>query len=126
MSYKGKIDEMRNELRVMYKVIPEATAGFGVLSKAVKENGPLDVKQKEFIALGMALVLRCEPCINFHVEALMKAGGTREELGDYYQSYLRMSSEEAADAFKEVYRGDKDEKPYAHPYYWAAFTYTGA
>lgn len=90
MSYKGKIDEMRNELRVMYKAIPEATAGFGVLSKAVKDNGPLDVKQKEFIALGMALVLRCEPCINFHVEALMKAGGTREELGDVLAMAIQM------------------------------------
>lgn len=90
MSYKAKITEMRNELRVMNKTIPEATAGFGVLSKAVKENGPLDVKQKEFIALGMAVVLRCEPCIMFHVEALMKAGGTREELGDVLAMAIQM------------------------------------
>lgn len=90
MSYIEKINDMRNELRAMNKAIPEATKGFGVLSKAVKENGPLDVKQKEFIALGMAVVLRCEPCIMFHVEALMKAGGTREELGDVLAMAIQM------------------------------------
>ena len=90
MSYKEKIGEMRNELRVMNKLIPDAMAGFGQLSKAVKEQGPLDVKQKEFVALGMAIVLRCEPRINFHVEALMKAGATREELGDVLAMAVQM------------------------------------
>ncbi|MBW0156707.1 carboxymuconolactone decarboxylase family protein [Sedimentimonas flavescens] len=91
MSYKAKLDDMRNELRVMYKTIPDATQGFGVLSKAVKDNGPLDLKTKEFIALGMAVVQRCEPCIMFHTEALMKAGGTREELGDVLAMAIQMA-----------------------------------
>lgn len=90
MSYSEKINEMRDELRELYKAAPDATKGFGGLSKAVKDNGPLDVKQKEFIALGMALVLRCEPCINFHVEALMKAGATREELADVLGMAIQM------------------------------------
>ncbi|WP_417808588.1 carboxymuconolactone decarboxylase family protein [Thioclava sp.] len=90
MSYKAKIDEMRNELRVMGKSIPETMSGFATLSKAVKENGPLDGKTKEFIALGMAVVLRCEPCIMFHTEALMKAGATREELSDVLAMAIQM------------------------------------
>lgn len=91
MSYKQKIDDMRSELRVMNKQIPDAMKGFATLSKAVKDNGPLSVKEKEYIALGMALALRCEPCINFHVEALMKAGGTREELGDVLAMAIQMA-----------------------------------
>lgn len=90
MSYKAKIDEMRAELRVMYKAIPEATAGFATLSKAVKENGPLSTKEKEYVALGIAISQRCEPCINFHVEALMKTGATREELGDVLAMSIQM------------------------------------
>ena len=90
MSYRKKIDAMRDELRVMYKAIPEATKGVGALSKAVKENGVLDERQKEWVALGMAIAQRCEPCINFHVEALMKAGGTREELGDVLAMAIQM------------------------------------
>jgi len=89
-TYADKITEMRRELRALNAAIPEATKGFGLLSKAVKDNGPLDVKQKEFIALGMSVVLRCEPCITFHVEALMKAGATREELGDVLAMAVQM------------------------------------
>ncbi len=91
MSYLEKISSMRTELRELNKTIPETTKEFGVLSKVVKENGPLSVKEKEFIALGMALATRCEPCINFHIEALMKAGGTREELGDVLGVAIQMS-----------------------------------
>lgn len=90
MSYKDKITEMRGELRTMNKLIPQTAAGFGELSKAVKENGPLGIKEKEFIALGMAIVLRCEPCIAFHVEALMKAGASRDELGDVLGMAIQM------------------------------------
>lgn len=90
MSYKEKMSAMRNELRVMNKLIPDAMGGFGQLSSAVKEKGVLEFKHKEMVALGMAIVLRCEPCITFHVEALMKSGATREELGDVLAMAVQM------------------------------------
>lgn len=90
MTYAEKIVEMRTELRALNAALPETAKGFGLLSKAVKDNGPLDTKQKEFIALGMSVVLRCEPCIAFHTEALMKAGATREELTDVLAMAIQM------------------------------------
>ena len=90
MSYLDAINETRAELRELYKAVPEATQGFSALSKAVKDNGPLSVKEKEYVALGMAVALRCAPCINFHVEALMKAGATRAELGDVLAMAIQM------------------------------------
>ena len=81
MSYRDKIDGMRGELRALYKAIPEATGGFNALSAAVKGHAPLPLKEKEYVALGIAIAQGCEPCISFHVEALMKAGATRDELG---------------------------------------------
>lgn len=67
--------------------------GFATLSKAARNSGPLGgqgswgsrklgVKEKEYIALAISIALRCEPCILFHVEALVRAGASREELGD--------------------------------------------
>ncbi len=90
MSYKASIDAMRAELRVMNKLIPAQMQGFNALSKAAKENGPLGAKEKEIAALAIAVTQRCEPCINFHVEALMKAGATREELGDVLAMCIQM------------------------------------
>ena len=89
-NYASKITDMRRELRALNALVPEVAKGFGALSKGVKEAGPLGVKEKEFIALGMSVILRCEPCINFHVEALRKAGATREELGDVLAMAIQM------------------------------------
>lgn len=53
---------------------------------------------------------------------------TAEEIGNYYQQYLipRMSIDEASQAFIAVMmRVAPHEKPYAHPFYWGAFTYNG-
>ena len=52
---------------------------------------------------------------------------TRDEIGKYYQSHLRMTNEQANEGYTEITtRGAPNEKPYAHPFYWAAFTFTGA
>lgn len=89
-SYTDRISDMRKELRALNALVPEAAKGFGALSKGVKDNGPLGVKEKEYVALGMSVILPCEPCINFHVEALMKAGASREELGDVLAMAIQM------------------------------------
>ncbi|PKP74381.1 MAG: carboxymuconolactone decarboxylase family protein [Alphaproteobacteria bacterium HGW-Alphaproteobacteria-6] len=90
MGYGDKIGTMRGELRALYQAAPAATTGFSALTKGVMDSGPLGRKEKEFIALGMALALRCEPCINFHVEALIKAGASREELVDVLGVAIQM------------------------------------
>lgn len=90
MSYKDEIHEMRTELKALYKAIPGATKGFAELSKAAKEEGVLEHKHREYVAVGIAVAQRCQPCINFHVEALMKAGGTRQELSDVLAMALQM------------------------------------
>lgn len=90
MSWNETLNSTRNRLRVLYKSIPEVTKGFGALSKAVKEGGVLDFKTKEFIALGIAVAIRCEACIALHVEALVKARCTREELADVLGMSVQM------------------------------------
>lgn len=90
MSYKAKSAEMRAELRVMNKLIPETASGFGVLSKAAKEEGSLSVKEREYVALAIAISQRCEPCISFHIEALLKTGATREDLSSVLAMCIQM------------------------------------
>ncbi|KAF5416785.1 MAG: hypothetical protein C5S48_01885 [Candidatus Methanogaster sp.] len=50
-------------------------------------------------------------------------GATRRELGETYKSIERMSQYEAH--CELVMGGDPGDKPYANPYYWAAFTFAG-
>jgi AhpD family alkylhydroperoxidase len=90
MSWKDKIAETRNGLRNFNGANPEVMRGFGALGKAVKEGGVLEFKVKEFIALGIAVADRCDACIGLHVEALVKAGATREEVADVLGMCIQM------------------------------------
>jgi len=90
MTYREKIAGMRAELRVLNRTLPETAKAFAALSAAAKDSPAVPVKEKEFVALGIAVAQRCEPCINFHVEALMRAGASRAELGDVLAVSVQM------------------------------------
>lgn len=90
MSYSDDINSIRDELRALNKLIPETTKSFGDLSKTVKDSGTISLKEKEFVALGIAVAQRCMPCISFHVKALIKVGATRDELGDVLSMAIQM------------------------------------
>jgi AhpD family alkylhydroperoxidase len=59
---------------------PELTRGFGTFYQALMKDGALSVREKELIAFGIGLALRCTPCINLHVQGCLKAGATREQI----------------------------------------------
>jgi len=62
--------------------LPGPMGGFGNLHKAATANGTLNAKSKELIALGIAVAIRCESCIAFHVHDALAAGATRAEVLD--------------------------------------------
>jgi len=90
MSWQDKLTGTRDQLRGLNKTIPDTTRAFGALGKAVKDGGTLEFKTKEFVALGIAVGMRCEPCIVLHCEALIKAGATREEVADVLSMAIQM------------------------------------
>lgn len=65
---------------VLAKENPLIAQGFQSLHKGATEKNALDVKQKELIALGIAISVRCEGCISCHVKASVDAGATQEEI----------------------------------------------
>lgn len=62
--------------------IPETMKGFGALHQASLKSGALDSKTKELIALGIAITVRCDGCISFHVHDAMQAGASKEEIAE--------------------------------------------
>lgn len=90
MTWANKLTDTRKGLRNLHGAIPETARAFGGLGKAAKEGGVLEYKTKEFIALGISVADRCEPCISLHIEALIKIGATREEVGDVLGMCIQM------------------------------------
>jgi AhpD family alkylhydroperoxidase len=84
------LSDARNRARALNKALPETMTGFAQLSKAAKSGPALSEKEKEYVALGIAIAVRCEDCILFHVEALRKAGATREELAEVLGMAVQM------------------------------------
>lgn len=62
------------------EAVPELLKGFGGLHQAAMKDGALDARQKELIALGIGLAVRCENCIYSHIRAAVKAGATAEQV----------------------------------------------
>lgn len=90
MSYKQDTADLRTELRALHKLNPETAKGFAALSAGAMADGTLDKKTREYVAIAIAVSQRCQPCINLHVEALMRAGCTREELGSVLAMCVQM------------------------------------
>lgn len=67
-------------LKVLRKDIGDTMQGFTALAQAVSKDGVLDKKTKELIALAIGVSTRCDGCIGFHTEALVKLGASKEEI----------------------------------------------
>ncbi len=61
---------------------PGVMKAFGELGRAATAPGVLDTKTKELIALALGVAARCDACIGFHTQALVKLGATRQELDE--------------------------------------------
>jgi AhpD family alkylhydroperoxidase len=78
-SYPDITKRISSNMKVLRKDITETMQGFSALAMAATKDGALDKKTKEFIALAIGVSTRCDGCIGFHSEALVKLGATREE-----------------------------------------------
>ena len=63
---------------------PNVMKSFSELGRAAMAEGALTKKTKELmaLALGLGVAARCDPCIGYHVQALVKLGATRQELDE--------------------------------------------
>ena len=58
---------------------PDMMRGFSALAGNATRDGALDKKTKKLIAMALSVAARCDPCLGYHAEALVKLGATRAE-----------------------------------------------
>jgi AhpD family alkylhydroperoxidase len=78
-NYSETCRRISGNLRKLRKDIPDTMQAFSALAQAATRDGALDKKTKELIALAIGVATRCDGCIGFHTEALVKLGATRQE-----------------------------------------------
>jgi len=79
-NYPEHLAEIQQAMAALGGEIPGTMAAFMGLHKAAASDGALSAKVKELLALAIAVTVRCDGCIAFHVHDALKAGATREEL----------------------------------------------
>lgn len=78
--YPAEIARISTNLRVLRKEIPDTMQSFSALAQAATKPQALDKKTKELIALAIGVATRCDGCIGFHTEALVRLGAQRLEV----------------------------------------------
>ena len=78
--YKDKANTVSGFIQTLTEENSAVANGFTAMHKATFEPGALDVKQKELIALGIAITIHCEGCIACHIQSVLKSGATKEEI----------------------------------------------
>ncbi len=78
--YRDITRSISTSLAKLRPAIPDVTTAFSQMAKAALRDGALDKKTKELIALAIGVAVRCDGCIGFHVDALVRLGATRAEL----------------------------------------------
>jgi AhpD family alkylhydroperoxidase len=72
--------ELGTQARALHKDGGAPMKAFRDLVQAAGADGALSHKQKELIALAIAIAIRCDGCIIFHTRSCIKLGVTRPEV----------------------------------------------
>ena len=112
VNYRDLTKSVSARLATLKSSTPEVSKSFGDLGRAATADGVLDKKTKELIALALSVAARCDPCIGFHTQTLVKLGATRQEIDETLgvTTYMGggpslMYAASAIAAFEEFSRG---------------------
>lgn len=72
--------ELSAQLRNLRSGAPDIMKAFAGIAQAATAAKALDAKTKELVALGIAVAVRCDDCIAFHLKAALDRGASREEV----------------------------------------------
>jgi AhpD family alkylhydroperoxidase len=74
------LKQLTAQLRVLRGDTPDVMKAFSGIAQAALVEKALDRKTKELIAVGIAVAIRCDDCVGFHVKAALEQGASRQEV----------------------------------------------
>jgi len=77
---KALVNQVKKYHTQMQAVMPEVMQHFLAMMQAAEKDGVLSHKVKQLVTLGIAIAIRCDYCVAFHVANCLKAGATRQEM----------------------------------------------
>lgn len=80
--FKEEYARMKEEAQNLKESAPEVMRDFYQMHGHAFKEGAISGKNKELMALGISVAIRCEDCIMSHVRACYRQGATYEEIAE--------------------------------------------
>jgi len=81
-NFVKKLDEVKKWSNTLSTYCPSTMYAFEKLHKVTTKDGALSTKVKELIALAIAINVRCDGCIAYHVNDALNAGASEQEIAE--------------------------------------------
>lgn len=112
-NYRELTQAVSGKLATLREDAPDLMKGFNDMARAATRDGALDKKTKELIALALGVAARCDACIGFHAQALVRLGASKAEVEEALGMAVYMGggpslmySVNALSAFQEFSKAD--------------------
>lgn len=116
----NKIEHLRTRRRQAHKQLLEMKSkvyeAFLKMESATYADGALPKKAKEFIAIGISVVIDCESCMEWHITQAAHDGASRQEVLEAVEVAMEMaggpataSARFALEVMDEVFGADKSK-----------------
>ena len=79
-NWTAKLKNLSSTAGKLAAASPETMRAFGALAASATKDGALDKKTKELMAVAISICIRCEGCIAYHVNNIVKLGAERSEI----------------------------------------------
>jgi len=66
----------------MNEFLPETADAFGKMRDAVFQEGDLDRRTKELIAVACSVLMRCQYCVHVHSQRALMQGANKKEIAE--------------------------------------------
>jgi len=73
-------DEWKTGTEKMKRQTPDLARGYGNFYHTLMKQGALSAREKELIALAIALASQCTQCLYWHLRKALDVGATREQI----------------------------------------------
>ena len=91
---KEKIEQIvstRKKAHSYYLRKSEVYRSFVDMEQNTYKDGKLSKKQKEFIAIGISVVINCESCMEWHIKQALNDGASEDEIIESIEVGIEMS-----------------------------------
>jgi AhpD family alkylhydroperoxidase len=70
------------KMSFLNEMLPDTAEAFGEMRNSIFENGVLDRKSKELIAVASSVLMRCEFCVDVHSQRALAHGASKQEIAE--------------------------------------------